>query len=65
MTTLGLFPDKLQGVFWVLALASYVFAAVSGFFGEGEQRKLSIAFIALGLFLWHFPAMWDQLESAF
>ena len=58
------FSPKLQSVFWVAAIVSYLFAAISGFFGHGERRTESIAFIAIGLFLWHFPNLWDLVDSA-
>ena len=54
----------MQSVLWLAAVVSYVFAAVSGFFGHGERRTEAIAFIAAGLFLWHIPALWDLLDSA-
>jgi hypothetical protein len=60
----AVFPPRLQSVFWILALTSYVFGAVSGIFGGERRRTEAISFIALGLFLWHFPNLWDQLESA-
>ncbi len=58
------FSPKVQSFLWLAAVVSYVFAAVSGFFGHGERRTEAIAFIAAGLFLWHIPALWDLLDSA-
>jgi len=55
---------KLQTIFWIAAIASYVFAALASIGDSGRKNTMTIGFIALGLFLWHFPQMWNELESA-
>lgn len=56
---------KLQSVFWIAAMASYVFAALATISDSPKKNTLTIGFISLGLALWHFPQMWDQMELAF
>lgn len=56
---------KLQSVFWIAAIASYVFAALATISDNKQKNTMTIGFIALGLALWHFPQMWNELELAY
>jgi hypothetical protein len=56
---------KLQTVFWIAAIASYVFAALASVSDSSRKNTITIGFIAAGLALWHFPQMWNELELAY
>jgi hypothetical protein len=56
---------KLQTIFWIAAIASYVFGALASITDRPGKNTMTIGAIALGLFLWHFPQMWNELERAY
>jgi hypothetical protein len=62
---LARFSSEGEVIFRVVALAAYIFAAVSGLTSTGRRSSLAIGLIALGLFLWHFPQLWNQFEGAY
>jgi hypothetical protein len=58
------FDPQLESFFLGAALICYVFAAIGGVLGF-KRPMLSVAFIAAGLALWHFPQLWNQIEGAY
>jgi hypothetical protein len=55
---LAVFDPTFQAILWTLALAAYAIGAIAA----ARQRTvtwITAGGIALGLALWHFPALWD------
>jgi hypothetical protein len=55
---LAVFDPTLQAILWTIAVVSYVAAAVASARAHAVT-PLAVGLIALGLALWHFPALWD------
>ena len=55
---LAVFNPTVQAILWTIAIAAYLVAGVAAARNRAVT-PIAVGGIAVGLALWHFPAMWD------